>query len=351
MFGNWSLRGIAAAAGLLVLSGFVFAQDAPRKVRIVVDEDVVVPAPPVAGGVVRAVRVGEAAEAALSKYWIGVGCAPLTDVLKAQLHLERGVVVEVVVEKSPAAAAELAVHDILLAVDDYDLNSVDDLVAAVDKVGDKEATLRVIRSGQEKSIKITPQARPQSETLDEEQRVLRAVERVRTERLKAGEPAWEMMLLKPGAVVPFNPAETLKLPDNVSITVRKQADKPAQIEIDRGDDKWTVAEDKLDELPPDLQAFVRKLLARHPHAGGAVFAMPHGVQATPALPTLPPQVKVTKPLVTPASPDAQAVMKKLEEVLDAVRAKPAINVDALEQEVDRLRRDVEELKKTLQKQP
>jgi peptidoglycan hydrolase CwlO-like protein len=59
---------------------------------------------------------------------------------------------------------------------------------------------------------------------------------------------------------------------------------------------------------------------------------------------------VVKQLATPVSPDVQAVMQKLDEVLEAVRSKPSANVDQLEKEVDRLRRDVEELKKSLDKQ-
>jgi hypothetical protein len=356
------LIGLTAAAALFSFSSFADAQDAPRKVRVLINEEREETIAP--QGEVRfvpAVPTTSAAELKVrqSKFWIGAGCSPLSELVKAQLQLERGVEVRSVAEKSPAAAAGIAPHDILLALDDYQLHSLEDLVDAVEKVGANEATLLVLREGEERKVKITPAARPVEAITTENnvvvappgaahRDVLRAIERLRDEQLKSGDPTWEMMLLRPGAVVPFQPREALQLPENVSVTIRKQADQPAQIEIQRGDEKWNVTEDKLSELPPEVQALVGRLRVAQP-TGAAVFAMPHGIRATPAAPGTP-QVRVVKPLATPVPPDVQAVMQKLDEVLEAVRSKPSANVDQLEKEVDRLRRDVEELKKSLDKQ-
>ena len=58
---------------------------------------------------------------------IGIHCEPVGDAMRAQLELESGLIVRHVVEESPALAAGLQMHDILMFADDRELKSNSDL--------------------------------------------------------------------------------------------------------------------------------------------------------------------------------------------------------------------------------
>jgi hypothetical protein len=98
-----------------------------------------------------------------SKYMIGISCTPVSAALASQLKLETGagLIVETIAPNSPAATAGLQVHDILLYADDTTLGKLEDLVAAVTRVGEEhnELSLTVIRAGKEVNVIVTPRAR------------------------------------------------------------------------------------------------------------------------------------------------------------------------------------------------
>ena len=95
------------------------------------------------------------------KYMIGVSCQPVNDQLRIHLDIPEGVGLVVTGEPSdegPAAEAGIENHDILMYADQNELNSVQDLVDAVQQAGeeDRELSLTLIRRGNEIGIEVKP---------------------------------------------------------------------------------------------------------------------------------------------------------------------------------------------------
>ncbi len=103
---------------------------------------------------------------ALSEYWIGIDGTPPDDALRAQLELPagQGLVVNQVVEESPAAKAGLKQYDVLIACQDKPLAEIGDLAKIVDEKKETLLALRLIRGGKRIIVEITPQRRPACQT-------------------------------------------------------------------------------------------------------------------------------------------------------------------------------------------
>lgn len=99
------------------------------------------------------------------KVWIGVELGSMDEVLRSQLQLppEVGVVVSNVVADSPAAKAELQVHDVLVEIESHPLKGLDDLSARLQELGEKEVVLKIIRGGQSSLVRITPEMHTETE--------------------------------------------------------------------------------------------------------------------------------------------------------------------------------------------
>ena len=101
--------------------------------------------------------------AQLEPVWLGIGGQELTpEVAQAQgLTTQRGVLVEQVVDGSPAAQANLQAGDVITAVDGTTIATFAQLSTqlASHKVGDT-IKLTVVRSGQERQLTAVLQARP-----------------------------------------------------------------------------------------------------------------------------------------------------------------------------------------------
>src|SRR5690606_11344002 len=95
-------------------------------------------------------------------------CSPLDEALKSQLKLDHGVVVRALLAESPASKTDLEVFDILLQLGDEKLRDVGHLIDVIDANGAKEATLRVLRGGKERTVQITPAKRPDRAAEDAE---------------------------------------------------------------------------------------------------------------------------------------------------------------------------------------
>lgn len=91
------------------------------------------------------------------RFVIGVQCEEADDVLRKHLKLDgQGLLVLEVREKTPAADAGLEVDDVIVAVGEKTLHSRDDLVTAVLESEGKELDVRIIRAGDETTVKVTP---------------------------------------------------------------------------------------------------------------------------------------------------------------------------------------------------
>jgi membrane-associated protease RseP (regulator of RpoE activity) len=99
-------------------------------------------------------------------FWIGVSISPIEPALRSQLKLpaNQGLLAIDVVKDSPAAAAQVKVHDILLSLDGKGLESQEKLVEIVQSTGQKSVLLEVIREGKKQTIGVTPQRRKPAPT-------------------------------------------------------------------------------------------------------------------------------------------------------------------------------------------
>lgn len=95
---------------------------------------------------------------------IGVSCSELPAVLSAQMKLKNGLVVDRVFEKSAAADAGVAQHDIIIKVDGSDLANTEQLVEAIQAAGnaEKDVQLKIIRVGEDVSVSVKPVKRESS---------------------------------------------------------------------------------------------------------------------------------------------------------------------------------------------
>jgi len=295
-----------------------------------------------------------------AKFWIGVECGPLSEALKSQLQLEHGLVVMHVMDESPANKAGLQKFDILLQLGDEKLRDVGHMIDVVDALGTKEATLRVVRGGKELSLQVTPIERPQRtsadvESLESQLRALRGLDEAHQKDVR-------VMVVRPGTVLPVGPG-AVKLPEGMSISISKSDDKPATIDVQQGDKKWSVTEDELDKLPPEIRVHVERMRApmvylplppdvRGVGPGAKVHAGRIEVipSAVPPGDAVVPRVKVHSIPAVPGPPSQLAELhQKLDQVLKAVQAQGQGqgSIDQLQKEVDRLRQDVETLQKQL----
>jgi hypothetical protein len=96
-------------------------------------------------------------------YWIGVGCQPIPEMLRAQLNLDQnvGLLVHQVMQGSPAETAGIERHDILLYADDQVLTKLEELVDVVNETGSQQQPISftVMRGGKETAIAVTPEQR------------------------------------------------------------------------------------------------------------------------------------------------------------------------------------------------
>ncbi len=211
--------------------------------------------------------------AGAAKNWLGIHLVPVDAPLKSQLQLEDRLIVEQVVPDSPAARAGVAQYDILLKFNDREITKLADLTAALDANQDAEAKLLVLRGGKQKTLKVTPTARPAQDPLgyqlevDSEELQLPDLElflrKLTTPEAKETGRVFRFHVVGPG-FVDFDEArrEGEKPPADLSITVHKRADEPAKITVELGDEKWEVTDETLDKLPDAVRPHVERMLGR-----------------------------------------------------------------------------------------
>jgi hypothetical protein len=201
--------------------------------------------------------------------------APLPKVLDLQLSLKgEGVLVGRVESEGPAAKAGIQEDDIVLAVGEQPVKGPADLMKAVDASEGKELSLKVLRAGKPVTVSVTPEKRayelmydhvlPKKVDLEE----LRDLEHKIREKLEAAGIDMRMQFIQPGRFLPegadFLFERRIEFPDDLAVEIKKKGKEPAQIEVKKGDQSWTVAEDKLKELPDEVRMHVEGLLGRGP---------------------------------------------------------------------------------------
>ena len=104
----------------------------------------------------------------LSNYWIGIDGTPVDDALRSQLDLPQGqgLLINQVVDDSPAAKAGLKQHDVLISCHDASISQIGDLAKILEEKKETLLPLKLVRTGKRIIIEVTPQRRPPSQTGD-----------------------------------------------------------------------------------------------------------------------------------------------------------------------------------------
>ena len=104
----------------------------------------------------------------LSNYWIGIDGTPVDDALRSQLEIPQGqgLLINQVVDDSPAAKAGLKQHDILISCHDASIAQIGDLAKILDEKKETLLPLKLVRAGKRIIIEVTPERRPPSQTGD-----------------------------------------------------------------------------------------------------------------------------------------------------------------------------------------
>lgn len=241
--------------------------------------------------------------------WIGAMCVPADERLQAKLDIEDGGLVVVrVVPDSPAAKAGLKEDDVVVAVDGKQLEEPSDLLEAVAAAGEKKLKLEIVRGGEKKTIEVTPAPRPTEDVLrrfaepgfggaanaEQIERMREMIEKAGRnlpegerhrmqewmERAGRGEQGpFKMHTFGPGVVM--QPGQYTgftvggQLPDDVTVTIKKKGREATAIQVERGEESWTIKEDELDRLPPDLRGPVAMMLGKGPQIGMPNPGMPN----------------------------------------------------------------------------
>jgi hypothetical protein len=218
--------------------------------------------------------------AELGEYWVGLICSQAGPALSAQLGLpeNQGLVVEDTAPDSPAAKAGFQKHDVLLKANDKPLESVKDLLDTINKVKEGKLTVQLLRGGKQQTITVTPAKRPENARLPGMPGKMgsEAIGKW-LEQMVPGEEGrnFQFRIIRPGAIFPPGTplAPPTKLPGNMSITVTREGDKPAQITVKEGEQKWEVSEKDLGKLPEKVRPYVEQMLGRGP-IGFRTFNLP-----------------------------------------------------------------------------
>jgi membrane-associated protease RseP (regulator of RpoE activity) len=324
-----------------------------------------------------------------SDYWIGVQIGPIAPEIRKHLPVKHGVLVVHVYPDSPAIKAELKADDILLQAGDVKIETGPDLVKAVDGAKETELSFIVLREGKEQKLNVTPikreegslrlsltrtAAAPRIEKLQAAQRQFElALETLRAETQQEG--ALDFMLVRPGAFMIFG--EEAKIPDDLTVQITKEGNKPAKVHVKKGDKSWDTTGDKLDVLPEELRPHVEQMLNGSgsetqgvfspatsqklgikvaPPASGAIIAkVPHPprVATVPALPAVPavPGTPAAGPMVARAATlwshaiPPHASDAKLDQILKKLDAIAGPDLEDMKKELKSLRKEVDELRK------
>lgn len=201
------------------------------------------------------------------KYWIGIqGRSIESAVLRTHFQLaeDMGVVVEQVVEGSPAEKAGLRRHDIILRANGDAVDNMRVLQSQVLSGKDKPLELKIIRLGKHENLVVIPETRPEDLSF-----APREADRFGGQR---GDMMQQLMRqfgnrnIGPGMVFRGGGGQAFnfnQMPNGVSVSVQRNNNEPAQITVKKGDQTWNIVgddEESLKQLPDDVRPFVQRMI-------------------------------------------------------------------------------------------
>jgi membrane-associated protease RseP (regulator of RpoE activity) len=267
-------------------------------------------------------------------YWLGVECGPVPKMLQVHLGLpeNQGLLITQVVLDGPAAKAGLVASDILMAAGEKKLAHPADLVEAVNQAKGKPLALELIHAGKTKYLRVTPELRPQlapegpaGQAVDESWRQIEQwIQKMRPggamppmplgQDLNALKDTLKFRFLGPGAILSQSGATAaMALPGNLSISISKTGNLPAQIVVKRDNQQWEVTEKELDKLPADIRPHVERMLSGISISGASTI-FDFGPNLAP-----PPKPTIKKPQRGPAGPTMDQRLEKLNRQVEEMR--------------------------------
>jgi len=225
-----------------------------------------------------------------SEYWLGVAVEPLNEEerAKAKLPEGQGLEIEQVMPNSPAAKAGLRAEDIVRRVDGKGVGNLADLQKIVQESAGEPLSFDLLRDGKETTIAATPIKRAEAQriVIAEEKEgeegkqgepkpmvieLQKLMERAQAEAQKqaAGQPRVQWQ----GAPGPAWTFQAAPFPEDLSVTIKKKGNKPARIKVSRGIQSWTVNENEIGLLPPEIRGYVQRVMSGHGAPQGT-FGMP-----------------------------------------------------------------------------
>ena len=212
--------------------------------------------------------------------WIGTTCSPATAALRSQLAIPagQGLLVRDVVRESPAAVAGIQRNDLLLEADKEALSRPRDLVQIVTHSKGKPIGITLMRSGQRKSVTVTPQRRANRTRGRNLAGVDRPLLREWIDQLVPSTPGQRnnqgLERLGPGLDEFLGNGELLaNLPDNVQIVLGGAEGQPLKFVIEKDGEKWEVDANDLGGLSERLLPLMEQMLG------------PDGIPASPIDPS------------------------------------------------------------------
>lgn len=199
--------------------------------------------------------------------WIGTTCSPATAALRAQLSIPagQGLLVRDVVRDSPAAAAGIEENDLLLEANKESLSRPRDLVRIVTHSEGKPIGITLMRSGQQKSVTVTPRSRANRPRGRNLAGVDRPLLREWIDQLVPSTPGQRnnqgLQRLGPGLGEFLGNGELLaNLPDNVQIVLGGKEGQPLKFVIEKDGEKWEVDANDLDGLSGKFLPLLEQML-------------------------------------------------------------------------------------------
>jgi hypothetical protein len=196
------------------------------------------------------------------RFWLGVRVGAASSALRNQLKLgNTGLVVRDVIAGTPAQAEGVLPDDVWLEASSTGmsrpLHDRSDLLAVVANAGatDVPVHVRFLRAGNEQSMSFTPVLRPVA--------IYRTTGHGHSRHVHVVDDPLLLDAVRPYVVVvpmAAPAAAPALLPANMTVKVTRTGSEPAQIEVRRDDDHWTISETELDQLPPDVRPYVTREL-------------------------------------------------------------------------------------------
>jgi hypothetical protein len=315
--------GLSGAALVLLMAAAAVAQTPPESGTLRIGGGEIRVTGPIGGNFVYEVT-GNSAQ---STYYLGIECLPVMPALRAQLNLpeRQGVLVAAVLPGSPAAAASIAQHDLLMRIAGKPLDNPQTLLDAVEAAKGGKLKIELIRGGKPRTIEVAPAKRPsplattvparaEAEPADWET-VQKWLEGNKT-RAPQGERPQSMTFTitgGPGLIVPPDVLVQRPLPANMSIVVSKVGDQPAKIQVQRDGKEWKVTEKELDKLPADIRPHVDQMLGRPRGLVGRVQAFNLPAPPPGVFPGMPGMAAPAQPMLEQRAP-LGPIEQRLEEM-------------------------------------